>query len=211
MAASPLPQDKLDKLREAVALVRNLELEISDQSNSLAELNARLSRIVNKDLPLLFSEAKTQSIELAAEGNAPAYEARLVPYYSATIADSWELERKEKAFKWLTVQGHGAVIKNTVTVYLPLGANATCKKVVSALRKIKLPKAKGVKKADPLEFSVKKSVPHSTLTALVKDLIENHKQTPPMETLGASTGMTVKITRAKEPRAVRAPKKEKAK
>jgi hypothetical protein len=184
--ARPPSEDKLDRLRAKVRSARDLELEIRSLSELARSKSKELGEIKSKELPDLFQETGVKEITLEREGNNPAYRAELKPYYHANIGADWEEERREAAFSWIEKQGHGDVIKTLIVVEMPRGSRKLAKQVEAALRKLKVP------------FTSEKGVPWNTLTALVRELIEKHKTTPPLDTLGAHVGVVVQISPVKE-------------
>ena len=53
-------------------------------------------------------------------------------------------------------------------------------------------------KKEKIEYSNKFGVPWNTLTAFVKEQIEEKKVTPPLELLGATVGRVVQVVKQKK-------------
>lgn len=116
---------------------------------------------------------------------------RVDDFCRANIATSWEAPRREAAFKWLDDNGHGGVIKVEVSAMFARGQKVLADKAVKAFRK-----ALG-SKADDVPVDVKETVPHGTLSALVRAEIEAGHPVP-LETLGATVGKVAKLAKAKK-------------
>ncbi len=189
---SPTP-DMLERIRDAVRRDRDLRLEIGELERQLKLRAADLVALEHEELPDLFSQVHMGAFTLDAEGNQPAYTARMSPYYKANIAAEWDPERRERAFAWLAARdpdtgGPGPrggdnpdIIKTEVVVQLGRGERATASRLEAWLRDNQIPYTWGL------------SVPWNTLTAFVKELVEARKIMPPLDLLGATVGRIVTI------------------
>lgn len=189
----PPPQDRLDKVREAACRARDLQLRISSLEEELRRAKADAYQLEHEELPDLFAQAGMLAYALEAEGNMPAYAAKLSPYYKANIVADWEPSRRAAAFEWLAAvdpetggvgPAGGAspdLIKTVITVTLGRGERKLAERVEAGLRKQKIP------------YEVDLGVPWNTLTAFVKELIEVKKIMPPLDILGATAGRIVTI------------------
>lgn len=181
--------DKLDKVREAVRNLRDLDLESKQLSQRLGEVQAELLRQQHEVLPDLFSEIGVRNLTLAPEGNLPAVTARLAPYYKAGIGSDWEPERREEAFETLEHMGGGDLIKTQFIVDLDRGDNATAKKIEDGLKRMGIP------------FTRQLSVHWKTLTSFVQEQYESKPpKILPLEKLGAVVGRRVTLKPEREPR-----------
>jgi hypothetical protein len=174
-------QDKLDQLREAAKKLRDHTLRAADLKDQLEKTESEITKLTKVELPALFEMAGVTSIGIEPEGNMPAYVARAKPYYHANIASSWEPQRREAAFSWLTSNGHGDMIKGIITIEFGLGDHALMQRVENGLLKGGMP------------YSKEQSVPWSTLTSFVKEQITRNNTIPPLELLGATVGRVVKL------------------
>src|ERR1700742_2219663 len=165
-------QDSLQRLREAVANVRDMEMRKANAEETLKKINIELQNQYFKELPDLMTEVGVSELTISAEGNMPAYKAKSEPYYKGVIQEGWPEEQKQAAFDWLDDNGHGDLIKTQVTVSFPREQRAAAVKF-----------AKQVEKAG-MNASVGQTVHWGTLTAWLKEMIEKHKTIPPLETLG---------------------------
>lgn len=186
---TPLPQaseDKLQKLRKAVAEVRDLEKVKADQEEALKATNVALYEQYFKHLPDLLDGVGVPSIELAPEGNMPGVVAKVEPYYKANISADWEPEKRQDAFTWLDTNGHGDLIKTEVIVSFNRDMRGDALKFAEEQR------------AAGYSVTTKENVPWATLTSWLKEMVEKHKIMPPLETLGATVGRVVKLKPTKD-------------
>ena len=183
MAEQPVSEDKLKILREMIAIVRVLEFEKSNIEEKLKLVSSTLNQYYQTKLPELFSQCGTNLIGLEKDGDLPAIEAKLVPYYSANIAASWDLERKKAAFKWLTDNKFGDLIKTEISLTFNREDHDKAQKFFNKLKK----------DDETLNADMKESVNSRTLTAWLKEQIEKYNNVPPLDVIGASVGNIVKL------------------
>ena len=173
--------DKLDALRDMARQLRDKEAEISSLDERIKDAKAEAADIRTKKLVDLMAEVGVDRVGLPAEGNYPACDAELKPYYHAVISADWEPERRQAAFAWLDSAGHGDLIKTAITILIPRDDRAMAKSIELYLEQC------GV------SYTAQLDVPWNTLTAFVREQIENYHRTPPLETLGATVGQVVKL------------------
>ena len=173
--------DKLDRVRNAVRRLRDLEFEKAELEERLSAIKNDILVLEQRDLVSLFSEVHVTSVSLEAEGNLPAVVADRVPFYSAKIPP----EKEAEAFNWFNQQGHGDLIKTEIKVSFGMGDRTEAEQVETMLEDA------GV------EYSSKLGVHPSTLKAFVKAEIESGHALP-MELLGAYAGEVVKIKEKKK-------------
>lgn len=169
-------KDKLDQIRAQCKVMRDLSLEIKDAQAAIAEKQKQLTKLSMVTLPELFAENNIPSITIGAEGNLPAMTLESKPFYKAVLP-----EESDAGLRWLEKNKHGDLIKRVFTVKLPMDS----KKQADALRKV-------VQKLD-LPYEEKETVPWTSLTAFVKEMIEKRKKAVPLDILGAMIGRVVKI------------------
>jgi len=174
-------QDRLEEVREAAKRLRDLALSAASLEERLKQIREQKRNIEMQELPDLFDTAGVTSITLAAEGNLPEYTCKVSPYYHANIRADWPPQKKEAAFTWLRDHGSGDLIKQVFTIELGMGMDKQAKAIQAALNKLKV------------KYNQEQSVPWNTLTSFVKEQIEKHQETPPLETLGATVGRIAKI------------------
>lgn len=172
--------DKLDMVRSKVRETRDALLTQKAAQERVAEISKTLNDLYHKQLPDLFMEAGIDSLGLEAEGNLPAFDTKLKPFYKASIPK----DKEGEAFSWLEKQGHGDMIKNMFSVQFGMGDNTKAKKLEAFLKKEKI------------SYECGRGVPWNTLTAFVKEQIEDRKVKPsdlPLDLLGAYVGRIVTI------------------
>jgi hypothetical protein len=135
----------------------------------------------------VFTAAGATSIELAAEGNLPAFTARLKPYYKANISAEWDDERRERGFKWLTDNEAGDLIKRAFTIEFGRTEGAEAERLRAVLEQLEL------------SYNEKLAVNHQTLTAWFKERVEKRLPLPEqLEVIGAQRGQIVEVKPVKE-------------
>lgn len=179
-------EDRLEKVRIVLRSARDKDREINDLEARTKELKAQVLELKQKTLPDIYDEASIDNLGLPAEGNLPAYDCKLEPYYHANISADWEPEKREAAFAYLDKTGSGDLIKSVYVVALPRGNRKLAIAVQAALKKLKV------------DFSTDLSVPWNTLTAWVKEQVEKKNTTPNLDVLGATVGRVVKLKERKE-------------
>jgi hypothetical protein len=182
-SASP---DKLAELRSLVVRARDLTLERKQIDESSKVCGRELRDLFFTKMPTFMDEIGVAALAIEGEGNYPGVEAKVSAFYKANIAADWPDEKREAAFKWLDKHGHGDLIKTQVVVLLPRGEHAQAKKVEAALKKI------GV------DYSISQAVPHTTLSAWLKEQVEKFGTIPPLETIGGTIGRVVRLVTKKE-------------
>lgn len=178
--------DKLEQVRQIVRDYRDLSIQVQDTEEALKRLKAEQLQLQQKTLPDLFMEVGVDNLGLPAEGNLPAYDAELKPYYHANISSDWPPEQQRAAYAYLDELGEGDLIRSTFTVFVGKDDRETALKVQEALEKL------GV------DYETKLAVPWNTLTAWLKEQVEKHKTTPRLDLLGATVGNVVKLKQRKE-------------
>lgn len=179
-------EDQLEAIRGDMRRARELELRSQELQQQLAEVQDELQTLLTATLPGKFEEVGIDKLGLLAEGNLPAYDATLKPYYRASIPAAWPPERQQKAFGYLETHDAGDLIRNTFTVELGRGTTRQQERLRKALAKT------GV------AYNERRAVNHNTLTAWVKEQIEKHATMPDLETLGAQVGKIINLKPRKE-------------
>ena len=189
--AMEIPHDKLDKVRAACATARDLELQIQDLKDKMTVLNRELQELRYKGLPDLFMSVGVSRLDLAADGNMPAYEARLSDHYHANISQNWPVEQQNESLDWLESNGQGDLIKRTVTITFGKGEHKIFEKLMSTIQK--LPAL-----AD--RINVTRGVAWNTLTSWLREKYKGGEELGDVELrkLGAVVGKVVNIKPSKE-------------
>lgn len=182
-----VPQDKLQEVRDMIAQVRELELERKGLEEKLVDVRKKLDGVDGyylKRLPDLMDSIGVSSLSLEAQGNLPAVEAKVGPYYKANIESGWEPERRQAGLKYLDNLGHGDLIKTEVTVVFPREGRGR------ALAFAQLARQYG----NPV---LKENIAWTTLSAWLKEQVEDHGVIPDLEKIGGFVGRSVKLKSVK--------------
>lgn len=161
-------------------------LNMEELEKQLKVLKERKSQIESREIPDLFGEIGVDVIGLPDDN----CDVIVRPYYKANIPASWDPDRREQAFRWLDENGHGDVISVTVSVDFQRGEKALADELVNLIRT----KFSG---ANSHQVKTVMGVPWTTLTALVKEQVEQGEAIP-LDTLGATVGQVAKITKRKK-------------
>lgn len=176
----------LDEVRAVLRVARDLEMEVSSLEEKLEEKQKELRALREQRLVELFTKAGVRLMELEPEGNLPAYKATLKPFYKANIAADWPDDKRAAAFNWLIKNEHGDLIKWTFVVELPRDSQEEAERLRHELESL------------GLDYTEKMAVPHSTLTAWLKEQVEKKLPLPELELIGAQRGQVVDVKPVKE-------------
>lgn len=180
--------EEVDAARKLLKKQRDFHCEIADLEERTKDLKAKLATLERIDLPAAFEKAKIDSLGLPAEGNLPAYDAKLKPYYKANIAASWEDEKKAKAFSYLKHSGNGHLVRTKIGLNFGLGELTKVNKLRQVLRRNGFG-----------DFSEAIDVPWTSLTKFVKDHFEEKGTCPggSPAVLGVDAGYVVELKQRK--------------
>lgn len=194
-AAKPAPQDKLDKLRAKIREVREIEMQRKDLVERNAALGTRLYEIQTKELVDLFDAAKVDNVGIPEEGNLPAYNMEIGTIVKANIGtfDDPKVDDFGKSIEYIK-KLEPAMIKTTYVVGFGLGEDKRRKEFEKLL------------KTNKYDYSSSFGVPWNTLTAWVKEALEDKKlkSTLNLKLLGATVERTAKLIKPKATRAKKA-------
>lgn len=178
-------EGRLEKIREKVRRARDIEFELVDLQGKLSELNKELQELQHKTIPDMMDEVGIDKLGLQPEGNYPAYDINIKPYYAANIAASWPVEKRSVAFKYLEQIGHGDLIKTDVVTKFPRGKH---KKALALLERLAKQGAK-----QGFEVDLKESVSHQTLTAWLREQVEQQQTMPKLDLIGGTVGRIAQL------------------
>jgi len=182
-----ISQDSLRRLRELVADARDLEQRKKQLEEQLKEVSRKLNGddgLYFKKLPDMMDEIGVQVITLAAEGNMPAVTASVGPFYAANIGVKWPDQRREAALAWLDDNGHGDLIKTEVTLSFKREDREAARAFVTEARKYGTP-------------VIEETVHHGTLTAWLREQVEEIGYVPPLDIIGGTVARSVKLKTVK--------------
>lgn len=180
MSPPAVNTEKLEQLKDLVRTARDGEGRKAELEELLEECKNTLNELYYKKLPDLMGELNLPALTLGAEGNYPAVDAKAQPYYAANIAAGWPQDKRLAAFKYLDENGHGDLIKTEVTVVFPRDERGR------ALSFMQMAKSYGT----PV---IKENVHNQTLTAWLREQVEDHHYVPDLETIGGTVGRVVKL------------------
>lgn len=174
---------QLTKLQRKVAELRDTEAASELLEARVSALHVRIREIETVELPELMLEAGVDKIGLPAYGDYPAYDAKMAAFYKANIAASWEPERRNQAFAYLTKIGAGDLIKTDIVISIPRDQRAEAEKLIARLERF-----------NPV---VKEAVHTGTLGSWLKEQSMAGK-TIELDTIGGEVGTIVKIKPRKQ-------------
>lgn len=175
------PKDKITKVKETIAKLRDYEFENQSLQERIAANSEKIKEIKEDTLVSMFDEVGITNMGIEADGNLPPYDIEIKPYYHANVPEA----NQEKAFAWLEKNKHGDMIKGTYTVSFGRGEEKQRKSFQSYLEK------------SGFDYSYKFGVPWNTLTAFVREQIETYKREPPLKLLGATVGRVAALKKQK--------------
>lgn len=183
---APDISDQLEQIRQKLARRRDIDLEVKDAEQRLEELQGERRKLELEVLPTMFAEARIDNLGLPPDGNHPGVSAKLQDFVRANIPAGWPEEKRKAAFETLNSLGLHGLPRRTVSVSLPPG-DPLHQEIVKKLSDMGL----------TVEVTV--GVPWATLTAAIRDLIEQDRK-PSQEDLdkvGAFVGKIVKLKEVK--------------
>jgi len=176
-------EDKLERARDMVRQLRDLEMEAEALETRLTETKAAALEMKEKTIPDFFDEAGVPKLGVAGDGNLPPFEIEIKDRFHANIPE----ENAEDAYAYLTKTKNDDLIKTTFTVAFGLKEGKAAERFARSLEKA------------GIEYSAKRGVPWNTLTAWFKT---EHRRKPlpakVMALLGASVGRVAKVVKIKQ-------------
>jgi len=170
-------EEAFAKLDTLIQQLIKAEEEVEKAEETLKKAQAAKRQLEEYDLPEFMV-----SLGLEEFTSTAGLKVEVVKKIRASIGD-----RKAKAFKWLTDNGHGGLIKRTVQVAFNTGQEEAAKKLLKELRE------RGVGVAVKQEMKVEAA----SLTAFVKAQLEAGSDIP-QDTFGVFEQKFAKISLAKD-------------
>ena len=152
-----LDQDSVKSITKACNEMKQLENEIENDEEILANKKKRLRDYVERKVPELMQEAGVNTLVLT-DGS----KVEVKPFYAAKIPES----RTEEAFGWLRSNGFEDLIKNTVTASFSRGQDNQVSELIRICEEMKFGYVK------------KEKVEPMTLKAFVREQVESGKKLP---------------------------------
>ena len=149
--------DKVKSISELCNRLLDLQEQARRIEENLKSKNDEIRMLSEQEIPNLMQEAGVSEFKLA-DGSSVS----IKPFYAAKIPVS----KTDEAFQWLTGNGYGDLIKNTVSLNFGKSEDNLANSLVEDL------KSKGH------NVSQKKKVEPQTLKAFVKEAIQNGQNVP---------------------------------
>ncbi len=149
--------DKVKSISELCNRLLDLQEQARRIEENLKSKNDEIRMLSEQEIPNLMQEAGVSEFKLA-DGSSVSVK----PFYAAKIPVS----KTDEAFQWLTGNGYGDLIKNTVSLNFGKSEDNLANSLVEDL------KSKGH------NVSQKKKVEPQTLKAFVKEAIQNGQNVP---------------------------------
>ena len=149
--------DKVKSISELCNRLLDLQEQARRIEENLKSKNDEIRVLSEQEIPNLMQEAGVSEFKLA-DGSSVS----IKPFYAAKIPVS----KTDEAFQWLTGNGYGDLIKNTVSLNFGQSEDNVANSLVEDL------KSKGH------NVSQKKKVEPQTLKAFVKEAIQNGQNVP---------------------------------
>ena len=149
--------DKVKSISELCNRLLDLQEQARRIEENLKSKNDEIRVLSEQEIPNLMQEAGVSEFKLA-DGSSVSVK----PFYAARIPVS----KTDEAFQWLTGNGYGDLIKNTVSLNFGKSEDNLANSLVEDL------KSKGH------NVSQKKKVEPQTLKAFVKEAIQNGQNVP---------------------------------
>lgn len=173
---APLDRDKANAISELARELRDRQQELASTEERIEQLKREVNALSMTRLPDLFEQYQINKFGLNAQGNSPACDLVLQPYYKAVMPKD-----SDEGLEWLEAEGHGDMVKRVITVTLPRDSQEEANGLTAFLENAGIP------------YEAKETVPWTTLTAFVKEQIEKYHRVLPLEKLGAIVGRVVKL------------------
>ena len=179
-------EDALEKIRVKAREAKDLEKNILDYEEMIKQIKVRLANITFNELVDLMQKAGVDNVGVPAQGNMPAFDAKLKDYYSASIPADAPEPFRTAAFAALTKSGNEDLIKTTLIMQFPKEER---KRVATFIKR--LPKN--------VTYETKAMVHKGTLTKWLREYVQEKKKPPPfLEKINGKVGYIVELKDRKE-------------
>ena len=152
-----LDQDSVKSITNACNEMKQLENEIENDEEILANKIKRLRDYVERKVPELMQEAGVNTLVLT-DGS----KVEVKPFYAAKIPES----RTQEAFSWLRDKGYGDLIKNQITASFNRGQDNLASELIKVCNE------------HGFRYVQKEKVEPMTLKAFAKEQVEKGKELP---------------------------------
>ena len=152
-----LDQDSVKSITKACNEMKQLENEIENDEEVLANKKKRLRDYVERKVPELMQEAGVNTLVLT-DGS----KVEVKHFYAAKIPES----RTQEAFSWLRDKGYGDLIKNQITASFNRGQDNLASELIKVCNE------------HGFRYVQKEKVEPMTLKAFAKEQVEKGKELP---------------------------------
>ena len=174
--------DQLQKLKDAVIAMRDLDMQKKQIEENLGQINSTMSTLSRELLPELMTAAGVKSLTLEPMGNLPSYTAKLDTEVRASILKDWDADKRNAAFEWLTAEGAEDLIQCTVTVTFPREGYANAVELRKVLEK----------EGYDVDFDM--SVHHMSLSKWLRERWDARDLPPSLDVINGYIGPIVKLS-----------------
>lgn len=168
------PGDKLEQLSALGKELLSLEDQILAKENEVDELRKKHLELSQKKLPDLMDEVGVDRVGLMT------VDVVLEPWFRASLPK----DDPQPGIDWLDANGHGDLVKTTVTLEFGKGEYEKAKEIADEIAK---------RWGNSTQPTLKTGVHPMTLTAFVKEQITKFQAALPLDKLGASLGRVARI------------------
>lgn len=180
-----IPSDQLAAITAKVRELVDAKHLIENTEARLSELNKQAYALEREQLPELMLNAGVDRLGIPAEGNYPAYDLKMDPYYKASISAEWEADKRRAAFEYLESKGAADLIRTEVIISLPREMREKAKELMERINA----------DLDAMEatanIETKENVHWATLTSWLKETTEAGEDVD-LEKIGGQAGSIVK-------------------
>jgi len=156
-------QSALDEIVTLAKRQVDIELQIAQTAQTLADLNEMLRKLCMEDLPAAMAEAKLKEFTLDS-----GEKVLVRPDFTVGIP----AQRREEAFDWLNTNGYGGIVKTELSISFGKGEYDKAAKLAAELTEKKF------------ECELERAVHWQTLKAFVVERVKA-KVKLPMDMFGA--------------------------
>jgi len=172
---------QLDHLNNLCKKARMMNADIKKLEELLSKAKAEYNTMVCETLPDFMDTIGITKLTFTDPSSNQQVEVQTKPYYHASIEAAWDEDRRQKAFNYLEQIGEGDLIKTTLTIPFPRDQHEAAKALAIELAK------RGI------ASEVKDNVHHMTLTAWLKNQVEERQFVPDLTTIGGVVGRKITI------------------
>lgn len=172
-----MEQRDITRIKQVTTRLLGKMKAVADLEIMLKKAEAEQHELEFDIIPTLLHELNVKDITLDGD-----IQLKVGAYYRASIPKDNQI----KAFDWLRKNKFGGIIKHDITTHFTTEQDKAAQKLIQVL------------KDNGWNFDDKEAVHHMTLTAFIKEQIENGNAKLPLELLGAFVGEKATVKLPKE-------------